>query len=526
MNRRELLREMSRVQATWVNRNAPGTGDVDIAVEDEQDYLTRIAAVFERAREDVRRKRGRSVTVAPPAVAAQAAIGALLLAYDPDQKRGPGGRWAKVGDDMPSGDAFDGVARPGSPQRLSPREFGEKVPQGSRFYRGVTSTEAAAHTREGGLGGGDYGPGIYMDPRIAVAQSYSGRSGGTVMRLGLKPGTKVKTIPQRVQLRGSAAVDEWAREGGHDVISTGDGTYTIVRNPDVLIVDERDYTPRESTILEYLNKGYDMPDGYEAEIEVLQRDGVFSTLDAFKYDPNQRRGLDGRWAKGGGAGIPDVGLTLRKGIESGIADRRPLSGGAMASVDLVTFNDGTRAVRKHARKVPTGRSPKDQQDAEELAGKIARAIGVKTPAIERTSDAEIFMEYEEDDDPGTMLRGGEIDRLAATPEGIRMGLLDVLIANPDRHPGNYLVNYDQDRITAIDHGFAWDDPEDFYPSVFARNFGRTSPLSPADIAELRPKIEGLRADFERMGHLDWYEQVTDVFEQVAQRSNGAERILR
>lgn len=322
MNRRELLREMSRVQATWVNRNAPGTGDVNIAVEDEQDYLTRIAAVFERAREDVRRKRGRSVT----ASAAQAAIDALLLAFDPDQKR-----------------------------------------------------------------------------------------------------------------------------------------------------DAR-----------------------------------------------------GRWAKGGGVGIsaPNANATLRKGIESGVADRRPLSGGAMASVDLVTFNDGTRAVRKFARKVPTGRSPKDQQDAEELSGMIARAIGVKTPAIERTSDAEIFMEYEEEDDPGTSLRGGEIDKLAATPEGVRMGLLDVLIANPDRHPGNYLVNYDQDRITAIDHGFAWDDPEDFYPSTFARNFGRTSPLSPADIAELRPKIGELRADFERMGHLDWYEQVTDMFEQIAQRSNGTERILR
>lgn len=322
MNRRELLREMSRVQATWVNRNTPGIGDVNIAIEDEQDYLTRIAAVFERAREDVRRKRGRSVTAAQ----ASAAIEALLLAFNPDQRRGPDGRWVK-----------------------------------------------------------------------------------------------------------------------------GGGTATAV---------------------------------------------------------------------------PDAGAILRKGIESGVADRRPLSGGAMASVDLVTFNDGTRAVRKFARKVPTGRSPKDQQDAEELAGRIARAIGVKTPAIERTSDAEIFMEYEEDDDPGTTLRGGEIDRLAATPEGIRMGLLDVLIANPDRHPGNYLVNYDQNRITAIDHGFAWDDLDDFYPSIFARNFGRTSPLSQADIAELRPKIEGLRAEFERTGHLDWYDQVTEMFEQVAQRSNGTERMLR
>ena len=52
MNRRELLRELSRVQATWVNRNTAGAGDVDISAEEEQDYLTRISAVFEKARED------------------------------------------------------------------------------------------------------------------------------------------------------------------------------------------------------------------------------------------------------------------------------------------------------------------------------------------------------------------------------------------------------------------------------------------------------------------------------------------
>jgi hypothetical protein len=111
-----------------------------------------------------------------------------------------------------------------------------------------------------------------MDPRIAVAQGYSGRSGGTVMRLGLRPGTKIKSIPARVMQQGSAAIDAWAAEGGHDVIDTGGGAYTIVRNPAVLVTDGRDYTPRESVVLDYLNKGYTMPDGYGPEIEALRRD--------------------------------------------------------------------------------------------------------------------------------------------------------------------------------------------------------------------------------------------------------------
>lgn len=92
MNRRELLRELSRVQATWVNRNAAGTGDVDITAEEEQDYLTRLAEVFERAREDVRRRKRRSVVAAAPA-----AVEALVAAFNPKQRRDENGRWTKIG---------------------------------------------------------------------------------------------------------------------------------------------------------------------------------------------------------------------------------------------------------------------------------------------------------------------------------------------------------------------------------------------------------------------------------------------
>ena len=108
MNRRELLREMSRVQATWVNRNTPGTGDVNIAVEDEQDYLTQIAAVFERAREEVRRKRGRAVTAGKAA----AAISMLLAGFDKDQPRDRKGRWSDREGGAPSAPATVPAAKP------------------------------------------------------------------------------------------------------------------------------------------------------------------------------------------------------------------------------------------------------------------------------------------------------------------------------------------------------------------------------------------------------------------------------
>jgi hypothetical protein len=183
-------------------------------------------------------------------------------------------------------------------------------------------------------------------------------------------------------------------------------------------------------------------------------------------------------------------------------------------------------VRKWAKRVPSGRSPKDQQDAEELGAMIARAIGVKTPAIVRVSDAQIVMEYEDEASPGTSLPSWRADALYKTPDGVKMGLLDVLISNPDRHHGNYLVDDDEKQITAIDHGFAWEDLEDYYPSPFVRgNFGRANPLSPADVEELRPKLAALRPEFERMGHLDWYNQMDELFTWVAQRATGTERVL-
>ncbi len=91
MNRRELLRELSRAQATWVNRNTPGSGDINPTAEQEQDYLVRISAVIERAREEVRRKR--SPVLSADAMAATRIIDALLAGFDKDQPRDSEGRW-------------------------------------------------------------------------------------------------------------------------------------------------------------------------------------------------------------------------------------------------------------------------------------------------------------------------------------------------------------------------------------------------------------------------------------------------
>jgi len=248
-----------------------------------------------------------------------------------------------------------GKARKGTPQRMSAGDFEREIASDRRLYRGVGVPAAADSTRSGELGGGDFGPGIYVDPRISVAQNYAGRGGeGVVMRMALKPGTDVKEIPAKVRRRGSAAIDAWAEEGRYDVISAP--PYVIVRNPDVLIADDRNYTPRESVILDYLAQGYDMPEGYEDEIAALRRDlridipssGQTASLTAFHLTGQHDQSTHGHDGppgsitgklKSGGTVSLGAGETLAK---SDVVQQRGGGGALLAAVDS---SDGARRVR-------------------------------------------------------------------------------------------------------------------------------------------------------------------------------------
>lgn len=159
----------------------------------------------------------------------------------------------------------------GTPTRLSTRDFEAQIPLHQRLYRGVTVPAAAASTRDGVLGNGDYGHGIYVDSRLGSAQSYSGgRPGATVMRMALTDDAVVRKPPEKVRMGKSSTINAWADDNGVDVVDLD--FYKVIRNPGVMIVDERDFTPREVTVLEYLGKKYLMPDGYEDEIATLRRD--------------------------------------------------------------------------------------------------------------------------------------------------------------------------------------------------------------------------------------------------------------
>jgi hypothetical protein len=235
------------------------------------------------------------------------------------------------------------------------------------------------------------------------------------------------------------------------------------------------------------------------------------------------RGRGGKFAEKPGGG----GSGLSASVDSGISKRRALAGGGMAIVDLVEFNDGKKAVRKLTKPVGSGRNAKDQQDAEELSALVAEAVGAKVPGVLRTGPNEVFMEFVEDDPAIAWMRDSEIDEIAKTPQGIRLGLLDTLIGNPDRHKGNFTVSDDMQTLTGIDHGAAWDqNTEVFEQGPFAaNNFRKENPLSPDDVAEVRKRLEKLQPEFDRLGHPDWYQQTIEALDWVGNRAGGTDRII-
>jgi hypothetical protein len=190
---------------------------------------------------------------------------AELHPRNPDGRFGTGGAagTARVRSRTRGGDTADervpvAGPRPGRPATLGPAEFDAAVPPAARLYRGVKRAADADASIGGRLGDGDYGPGIYLGRSIAIAQGYAqvggGDRGGRIIRAGITDGTRRVAPPPAVQRRGGARIAAWAADNDVDVIDLGG--YQVVRNPAVLIFDERTYTVDESAVLDHIAGGY------------------------------------------------------------------------------------------------------------------------------------------------------------------------------------------------------------------------------------------------------------------------------
>jgi hypothetical protein len=198
------------------------------------------------------------------------------------------------------------------------------------------------------------------------------------------------------------------------------------------------------------------------------------------------------------------------------------SQGVQGDTAIVTLPDGTRVVHKtytygHA----------DMPDADELASYTAQAIDAPTPAVARVKGGDPMEEvmgfvpgdtaydygkaaaekentggYADYDEVNAAV-GDVTDQMDETPEGQRIGLLDYLIGNPDRHTGNWMVSPDGTPV-AIDNSSGF---------VYGPGVETNSPFwhddaygwDTADAKQIRASLEELKSQFKRLGHMDWYD---------------------
>ncbi|MGW4411171.1 phage minor capsid protein [Nonomuraea sp. NPDC004702] len=237
--------------------------------------------------------------------------------------------------------------------------------------------------------------------------------------------------------------------------------------------------------------------------------------------------------------------TLAERIAQGERSRETLSGGMYGDTSLVTLKDGSKVVHKVVKRTHIADDAVDQADAEELGGKVARALGVPAPKVHRVGPKELYLEFME----GRLAeRGGRPKGYLTSDDGWRMAFLDALVDYPDRHGGNWL--HRKGRLISIDHGLAFrfmdntgepltgplpvDHGQGKFGSLFMKAAGPGSAgisdwidndLSPEDIDEARRRLQQLRSDFQALGRDDWWQAMMARLDAIAPHAKGTIRRL-
>jgi hypothetical protein len=235
-------------------------------------------------------------------------------------------------------------------------------------------------------------------------------------------------------------------------------------------------------------------------------------------------------------GIEDLAHDVENGFPP--KDRRPLGGGAVADVELITLKDGKKVIRKKAR---PGSGGIQEADGEHAASLIARKLGLDAPRVYRNDRESIYMDYVEHAQTADELigHGGKrpkrVADAAGTDDGKKIGLLDLLTHNFDRNSGNWMLRDGHDgHVIPIDHGVAYTEmPDgdvvdlDNVVSDFADLYTQhdSNPLTREDVKEIRQRLENLRPDFERLGHGDWLDYSLRVLDALAPKAKGTRNLV-
>jgi SPP1 gp7 family putative phage head morphogenesis protein len=177
--------------------------------------------------------------------------------------------------------------------------------------------------------------------------------------------------------------------------------------------------------------------------------------------------------------IPLDGSVVDKALSdakaSGIKSDKSPGMGVQGDTHIITFNDGSTWIRKGINK--------NDADREELASKISDAIGAGAPHVTHPEESErqFYNEVKLSENPGLIQHdiwmpfvNGKVaarafppsddpfhdDRfkkkaeIYKSPQGKKIGLLDLLTENVDRNEGNWIIGDDGQPIP-IDHNSTW-----------------------------------------------------------------------
>lgn len=235
-------------------------------------------------------------------------------------------------------------------------------------------------------------------------------------------------------------------------------------------------------------------------------------------------------------GIED--LVRRVETQREVESRR--LGGLSAQTELVTLADGTKVIRKSAR---AGLDEMQDAAAEHAVSLIARKLGLRAPGVYRRDDRHVYMEYVGDAQTADEIARG-VDELPTrlrqaidSDEGKLLGLLDLLTMNIDRNQGNWMLDQ-RGRLIPIDHGAAFvnslGDPAadlEYVNSPFADHYKadrdqlKDNPLTPADVEEIRRRLNELRPDFAHMGRESWLDYALAVLDLLAGHAKGTRNLI-
>lgn len=187
---------------------------------------------------------------------------------------------------------------------------------------------------------------------------------------------------------------------------------------------------------------------------------------------------------------------IKAGLQGTIDMHQP-GQGIQASTTVIDLDDGDKIIDKKGE-------DDDELDAEVLASVVSDAIGAGVPAVAQVSDREIAEQFV----PGKILfdwrRGKDAKAelaLYTSDAGRRMGLLDYLIDNADRHGGNVIVRPD-DTPVPIDHGLA------FSGGTINSHFWDINAawwrLHRGELEALKPKLEDTHAEFTARDRGAWW----------------------